>query len=56
MKIFELAYYEDGVLIVERYEATTRMEARSFVVRRLKRQVDFEYVTDITEQYQAERG
>lgn len=54
--VFEVAYYDEGVLMVERYEAVTRMQARGCVVHRLKRQVDFEYVEDITAQYELERG
>lgn len=55
-KIFEVAYYDEGIFMVERYEAVTRMQARGYVVHRLKRQVDFEYVEDITAQYESERG
>lgn len=42
MKIYELGYYDNGRYVVERYKASTEMEARSFVTRRLKRQIKFD--------------
>jgi hypothetical protein len=42
MKLWELAFYDHGVYCVEYHHGTTRMEARSQVVQRLKRQVKFE--------------
>ena len=42
MKLWELAFYDEGVYCVERHWGDTRMEARGYVVRRLKRQVKFE--------------
>lgn len=42
MKLWELAFYDDGVYCVEYHYGSTRMEARGHVVRRLKRQVIFE--------------
>ena len=42
MKLWELAFYDHGVYCVEHHLGSTRMEARSKVVQRLKRQVKFE--------------
>lgn len=42
MKTYELGYYDNGHYVVERYQASTEMEARSFVTRRLKRQIKFD--------------
>lgn len=42
MKLWELAFYDHGVYCVERHYGSTRMEARSNVTGRLKRQVKFE--------------
>ena len=42
MKLWELAFYDEGVYCTDYLYGTTRMEARGHVVRRLKRQVKFE--------------
>lgn len=42
MKLWELAFYDEGVYCIEYHYGSTRMEARGNVVRRLKRQVRFE--------------
>ncbi len=42
MKLWELAFYDHGVYCVEHHLGSTRMEARSQVTRRLKREVKFE--------------
>lgn len=42
MKLWELAFYDHGVYCVEHHLGSTRMEARSKVTGRLKRQVKFE--------------
>lgn len=42
MKLWELAFYDHGVYCVEYHYGSTRMQARSQVVQRLKRQVKFE--------------
>ncbi|MGO3281560.1 MAG: hypothetical protein ACTIKC_02070 [Psychrobacter sp.] len=53
MKIWELAFYDEGVYCTEYHYGTTRMEARGHVVRRLKRQVKFE-VERVVEEVEGE--
>ena len=42
MKLWELAFYDEGIYCVEYHWGYTRMQARSQVVQRLKREVKFE--------------
>jgi len=42
MKLWELAFYDHGVYCTERHWGYTRMQARSQVTGRLKREVKFE--------------
>lgn len=41
MKIWELVYWLDGVEVTERVNGVTKMQARSVIVQRYKRQIDF---------------
>lgn len=40
MKLWEITHIMDGVTIVERVEADTKMEARGVLVRHYKRQLE----------------
>lgn len=44
MKVFEVAYYDNGVLMVERYEAQVEMQVKSHLNSTYKRQVKLEYI------------
>lgn len=48
MKTWELTYVIDGSHISERIQGVTRMTARSVIVQRYKRQIDFKSVVEVT--------
>ena len=47
MKVFEVAYYDNGVLMVERYEAQVEMQVKSHLNNTYKRQVKLEYIKEV---------
>ena len=47
MKIFEITHIMEGVTMVERVEADTKMEARGVLVRHYLRQLDLESVVEV---------
>ncbi|WP_218689078.1 hypothetical protein [Psychrobacter sp. BF1] len=47
MKFWELTYVLDGVHYVERQQGVTKMQARSVIVQRYKRQIDFKSVMEV---------
>lgn len=48
MKTWELTYVIDGSHISERIQGVARMVARSVIVQRYKRQIDFKSVVEVT--------
>ena len=53
MKLWELSFYDEGIYCTEYHYGATRMEARSQVTGRLKRQVKFE-VERVVEEVEGE--
>ncbi len=49
MKTFEITHIVDGVTMVERVEADTKMEARGVLVRHYLRQLDLVSVKEVDE-------
>lgn len=47
MKIWEITHIMDGVTMVERVEADTKMEARGVLVRHYLRQLDLVSVVEV---------
>ena len=47
MKIFEITHIMEGVTMVERVEADTKMEARGVLVRHYLRQLDLVSVVEV---------
>lgn len=47
MKLWELTYVSDGVEVSERIQGATKMQARSIIVQRYKRQIDFKSVVEV---------
>lgn len=47
MKVFEVAYYEKGTLVEERYEAEVKMQVKSYLNNKYKRQVKLEYIKEV---------
>lgn len=47
MKTFEVAYYEKGTLIEERYQAEFEMQVKAYFNRKYKRQVKLEYIKEV---------
>ena len=47
MKIFEITHVIEGVTMVERVEADTKMEARGVLVRHYLRQLDLVSVVEV---------
>lgn len=48
MKTWELTYVIDGSYISECIKGATKMAARSVIVQRYKRQIDFKSVVEVT--------
>lgn len=48
MKTWELTYVIDGSYVSERIQGATKMAARSVIVQRYKRQIDFKSVVEVT--------
>lgn len=47
MKTWELLYVIDGSYVSERIQGATKMAARSVIVQRYKRQIDFKSVLEV---------
>lgn len=47
MKLWELTYVIDGSYVSERIQGVTKMAARSVIVQRYKRQIDFKSVVEV---------